>query len=219
VSAKHGQSPIDVSKLSMESGGSGNTSVQDPSTYIAIADPTVDSPSSFTNPNSGSTLVTSGHLQTDDVGIVWLQNQSSTNVQNVVAQLTGNAKAIFADKLPSGTIFSTSINSGAQLAKIYGDPTSGDAVASARAPNVFIQPNAGVIYSGSSKKIAEHGGGSVDDTSVALIVSQGGLRGQIVSTPVSTKQIAPTILRALGLDPNQLQAVQKEGTTVLPDLF
>jgi hypothetical protein len=32
-------------------------------------------------------------------------------------------------------------------------------------------------------------------------------------------QVAPTILKALGLDPNALDAVRSEGTRVLPDLF
>jgi hypothetical protein len=35
---------------------------------------------------------------------------------------------------------------------------------------------------------------------------------------VQTKQVAPTILKALGLDPASLQAVQKEGTQELPGL-
>jgi hypothetical protein len=39
-----------------------------------------------------------------------------------------------------------------------------------------------------------------------------------VTSPVETAQIAPTILIALGLDPNKLTAVQKEGTQVLPEL-
>ena len=122
--------------------------------------------------------------------------------------------------MPPGTIFASNITSGAALAAIYGDPTSTDAVAAARAPNAFIQPNHGVIYSGSSKKIAEHGGGSQDDTGVALLVSLPGLgSGQTVSTAVGTAQVAPTILRALGLDPNLLQAVVKENTAVLPSLF
>jgi hypothetical protein len=32
-------------------------------------------------------------------------------------------------------------------------------------------------------------------------------------------QVAPTILRALGLDPSALDAVRSEGPRVLPDLF
>jgi hypothetical protein len=35
---------------------------------------------------------------------------------------------------------------------------------------------------------------------------------------VETTQVAPTILQLLGLDPNSLQAVQQEGTQVLPGL-
>ena len=35
---------------------------------------------------------------------------------------------------------------------------------------------------------------------------------------VETTQVAPTILQALGLDPDGLDAVQKEGTPVLPGL-
>ena len=39
-----------------------------------------------------------------------------------------------------------------------------------------------------------------------------------VTSAVETTQVAPTILQALGLDPNKLQGVQKEGTPVLPGL-
>jgi phosphoglycerol transferase MdoB-like AlkP superfamily enzyme len=38
------------------------------------------------------------------------------------------------------------------------------------------------------------------------------------SSSVETTQVAPTILQLLGLDPNALQAVQEEGTKVLPGI-
>jgi hypothetical protein len=218
ISAKHGQSPINPGSLAMEAGGRGDTSVQDPAGFIAAADPTVDSPSSFTNPNSGATLSTSGHLQTDDTGLVWLQNQSWSNIAHVVAQLQNNATAMHANTLPSGTVLSGNINSGSSLAALFGDPTSSDPVASARAPNIVIQPNAGVIYSGSSKKISEHGGGTIDDTNVALMVSLPSINGRSVARPVSTTQIAPTILRALHLSPRSLDAVRLEGTMPLQEI-
>jgi arylsulfatase A-like enzyme len=221
VSAKHGQSPIDPKKLAMESGGSGNATVTDPLGFINAADPNVDQVfASFVNPNDGSSPATVGHLQTDDVGLVWLQDQSPANIANVVAQLTdpGHEAAMFATTLPPGTIFSANVNSGAELAAIYGDPTSGDPLAAARAPNVVIQPNWGVIYSGSSKKISEHGGGTLDDTHVALLVSNPGLHHRTIANHVWTKQVAPTILRALDLDPDALQAVRKEQTKLLPGL-
>jgi hypothetical protein len=49
-----------------------------------------------------------------------------------------------------------------------------------------------------------------------LVVSGRGIDHSVVDTPVETTQIAPTILQLLGLDPNSLQAVQKEHTQVLP---
>jgi len=152
VSAKHGQSPIDRTKLAMEPGGSGKATVTDPIGFINAADPNVDAVfGAYVNPNSDSPYAIAGHFKTDDVGILWLQDQSPANVAGVVAQLTapGNRAAMFADVLPRGTIFRSSITAGTALAAIYGDPTSGDPLAAARAPNVFVQPNAGVIYTGS----------------------------------------------------------------------
>ena len=219
ISAKHGQSPINPHALAMEEGGRGDTTVQDPAGFIAAADPTVDSPSSFTNPNSGTTLSTSGHFQTDDVGLLWLQNQSTANLANVEVQLQTNAASIHADKMPAGTILPSNLNSGSDLAKLFGSPTSADTVAYARAPNVLIQPNAGVIYSGSSKKIAEHGGGTPDDTSVPLLISLPSIHGHAVSRPVLTTQIAPTILQALNLSPMSLRAARLERTSSLQYLF
>jgi hypothetical protein len=221
VSAKHGQSPMDRATLAMEPGGRGNATVADPLPFINAADPNVSNVfATFVNTNDGSSPAVGGFMMADDAALVWLQDQSKSNIAGVVSQLTApaNATAMFADVLPPGTIFDASINAGAQLAEIYGDPTSGDPVAAARAPNVFIQPNAGVIYSGSTKKIAEHGGGTVDDTNVALIVSHPALDARTVASHVFTKQVAPTILRALDLDPEALEAVVKEHTKVLPGL-
>jgi hypothetical protein len=44
------------------------------------------------------------------------------------------------------------------------------------------------------------------------------LRHRTIAEHVVTKQVAPTILRALNLEPNALQAVRREGRTVLPGL-
>ena len=49
-----------------------------------------------------------------------------------------------------------------------------------------------------------------------LVVLPGQTGGATISTPVETTQIAPTILTLLGLDPNQLQAVQMEHTQSCP---
>jgi hypothetical protein len=57
-----------------------------------------------------------------------------------------------------------------------------------------------------------------DDTDVALVVSNPGLHACTVTRRVTTTEVAPTILRALGLDPNALEGVHKESTKTLPGL-
>jgi hypothetical protein len=115
VTAKHGQSPIDLSLLAMEPGGRGNATVSDPLPFVNAVDPEVDQVfANFVNPNDGSSPVVRGHLQTDDVGIVWLQNQAPDNITGVAKSLGDNAAAIFANTLPPGTIFNVNITSGAE---------------------------------------------------------------------------------------------------------
>ncbi|MEO6599422.1 MAG: hypothetical protein ABIQ16_06080, partial [Polyangiaceae bacterium] len=131
-----------------------------------------------------------------------------------------NASAIHASTLPTGTVLAASISSGAALAALFGDPLVAGSIAAARAPDVFVQPNVGVVYSTSTKKISEHGGGTTDDTGVALLISLPAFGSErTVSTTVGTTQVAPTILRALGLDPKLLKSVTAEQTAVLPNLF
>lgn len=186
---------VAIPTLAMEGGGHAPVqSVQDPVGFVNAADPNVDNVvfHDATNSNGPKDYAVDGHLQTDDVGILWPQDQSDAKVSAVVAQLVNpaNAAAMFASALPAGTIFETSITSGPDLAAIYGDPTSSSATAAARAPNVFIQPNEGVIFSGSSKKIAEHGGGAPGDTGVALLARPWG-HPRTVASPVSTTQVEP----------------------------
>jgi hypothetical protein len=64
----------------------------------------------------------------------------------------------------------------------------------------------------------EHGGFARDDTNVMLLVANPAFAPATVTSQVETAQIAPTILKALGLDPESLQAVQLEHTQSLPGL-
>ncbi len=102
------------------------------------------------------------------------------------------------------------------------DQTQTAAVASylnANAGALFIDAIYGTIYTGSSKKNAEHGGFSFGDTNVGLIVSNPDLHSRVVKIPLATSQVAASILKALGIDPSELQSVRQEGTQVLPFLF
>jgi hypothetical protein len=88
-----------------------------------------------------------------------------------------------------------------------------------RVPQIIGIGQYGTVYTGGTSKIAEHGGDALQDRNVPiLVVLPGQTTGSTISTPVETTQIAPTILTLLGLDPNQLQAVQIEHTQVLPGI-
>lgn len=98
-------------------------------------------------------------------------------------------------------------------------PWFNDAATDSRAPDIYVQPVDGVIYTNpKATKIAEHGGGSKDDRHVALVVAGPGVKAARHDGEVSTMQVAPTILEALGLDPAALGAVKNEGTKALPGL-
>ena len=87
-----------------------------------------------------------------------------------------------------------------------------------RTPDIILKVNTGVIFTGGSK-ISEHGGFNEDDVHTALLLSMEGLQGAVVKTPTTNQQVAPTILQALGLNPESLDAVRKEQIHVLPFFF
>jgi predicted AlkP superfamily pyrophosphatase or phosphodiesterase len=136
----------------------------------------------------------------DDVALIWLTDQNYTEQAAYLLGWKGNEQAIGASKIYADD----------NLKLKFPDPRL-----DSRAPDIIVQPNLGVIYTGSSK-IAEHGGFSPDDTNVALVVSNPSMSAKKVNTAVQTTQVAPTILKVLGLDPQALQAVQMEGTQLLP---
>ena len=101
--------------------------------------------------------------------------------------------------------------------------TGADPASDPKAPDIIVIPDPGVIYTGSTTKRAEHGGNSVDDRHVGLVVGGGAVQavasGIRIPIPAATQMVAPTILRALGLDPMKLQGVAAESTPLLPGLF
>ena len=70
----------------------------------------------------------------------------------------------------------------------------------------------------SATKTAEHGGFGRQDTNVAILIANPGLTPSTIKSPVETTQIAPTMVEALGADPQRLKAVQMEQTVDLPGL-
>ncbi|HTZ59163.1 MAG TPA: hypothetical protein VMB49_13740 [Acidobacteriaceae bacterium] len=70
----------------------------------------------------------------------------------------------------------------------------------------------------SKAKLAVHGGFAHDDTKVILLVSNPSFQSKTARAEAGTVQVAPAILKALGISPSQLYAVRVEGTPVLPGL-
>lgn len=191
VSAKHGQSPVNPVKVN-KPGHFGDLVAALPG---AATDPSAQALITAANCATGAC----GLVMDDDVALIWLGNQAQTSA--VTSYLNANAKGLFIDEVMAGP----------SLLLKFNDP-----LVDSRTPDIIVQPVAGTIYTTSKKKNAEHGGFAADDTNVGLIVSNPRLRARVVKTPVASSQVAPTILQALGLDPDALQAVRLEGTAVLP---
>jgi arylsulfatase A-like enzyme len=138
----------------------------------------------------------------DDISLIWLKTSNNTVAAVNLLEMNAAMAGI-------GQIFY-----GASITTNYNSPLT-----DSRTPDIIVAPNVGVVYTGSLKKQAEHGGFANDDTNVMLLVSNPEINQNTNYQFVETKQVAPTILRILGLDPNKLEAVQTEGTTVLPGLF
>ncbi len=188
ITAKHGQSPIDPN-LYVPQAKVGTT----PATLLSNAG-MIPFSESTNNPNGiGPTE--------DDVSLLWLTNSSDTDA--AVQILENNAAAT---GIGLGQIFY-----GPSLSLNYNDPT-----ADPRTPDIIVTPNVGVTYTGSTKKQEEHGGFAHDDTNVVLLLSNPTFKPKTIHASVSTAQVAPTILQELGINPQVLQAVQIEGTGVLP---
>lgn len=136
----------------------------------------------------------------DDVALIWLADQG--DLDKAVAGLRKNAALLEVEDV------------------IYGDRLEdmgfGNPRKDAAVPDVIVVPKAGVVYTNSKAKIAEHGGFSADDRNVACFVSNPGLERREFKGVVSTAQVAPTVLRALGLDPRELDAVRDGGVECLP---
>lgn len=188
ITAKHGAGPID------------------PTRYVANG---ADTPATLLGnliPYSESPLNTTGIGATeDDVSVLWLKR--GVNVQDAVAILHKNATAIGLGEILYGPSLAVNYNVGGW--EPGQDP---------RTPDIIVTPNLGVTYSGSTTMIEDHGGFAHDDTNVILLVSNPDFTPQTVSVVTQTTQVAPTILKALGLDPSLLDAVNAEGTQALPEV-
>jgi type I phosphodiesterase/nucleotide pyrophosphatase len=189
ITAKHGESPID------------------PTRYVANGS---DTPATLLGnliPFSESPLNTTGIGATeDDVSVLWLKK--GVPVETAVALLEGDAAEIGLGEILYGGTLAPNYNIG-------GTGPGEDS----RTPDLIVTPNIGMTYSGNTAMIGDHGGFAHDDTNVIMLVSNPSFSPLTVSAETQTTQVAPTIVKALGLNPAALDAVKIEGTPVLAEVW
>ena len=139
----------------------------------------------------------------DDGSLIWLTDPS----------LAPSVVGLLSTPSAQQTLGIQEIFAGPSLRNKFNDPGSDP-----RTPDIILKVNTGVIFTGGSK-LSEHGGLNEDDVHTGLLVSLPDLKQMTVKSAVSNQQVAPTVIKALGLDPSELQAVREEQIHVLPFLF
>jgi hypothetical protein len=198
LSAKHGQSPQDPAKL---------TRIDDSPIFDAL-----NAAWAAKYPKRVRPLV--AFAIDDDGMLVWLNDRSETATtfaRQFLLSYSGIGNDINGKDKPFVHSGLTKVFAGEDAAAYFG-VQPGDL----RVPDVFGISQVGVVYTGKKGKIAEHGGANPQDRHVPIVVWGSGVHHEVNMGGVETTQIAPTILKLLGLDPNFLQAVKMEHTAVLP---
>lgn len=216
LTAKHGQNPVQDPTVGLQStfdsvtgdaGGDGN--------LTAIGALLARNDIQIASENGGDTS-----------SLLFLKNPA--DVEKAVALLNTKDYSFDTAIDPlTGVAFSTE-DAAAQGTILYGqgliNAGLGDPATNSRTPDIAVALNTGYFFGDATKKRAEHGGFTDADTHVALIAGSTSLPANLQGTTdiqdvVSTTQIAPTTLEALGLDPKQLLGVQIDGTKDLPGLL
>ncbi len=203
ITAKHGQSPLDPNQIKRIKDG-------------PIID-AINAAWTAAHPGSGNLIVAGTD---DDLWQSYLSVKTQQAADFVKDYLWNHTAQAVDDAHTGGPATVTVQHSG--LRKIYAGEAAADyfgvPVSDPRHPDVFGVAQVGTIYTGATK-IAEHGGSNPGDRDVPILVyAPGAVRSGGSDEYVKTGQVAPTILRLLGLDPDALEAVRIEGTQVLPGI-
>lgn len=137
----------------------------------------------------------------DTMALIWLTDHSRAN--DVAALLRANSAAI-----GGGNVYV-----GSEIDALAGGQMAGNP---GRHPDIVVQPELGVVYATAGSKLCDHAGMHEQDTHVAMVVAGPHVAHGTVTDRVTLQQVAPTILKALGLKPHDLDAVRIEHTHRLP---
>ena len=143
------------------------------------------------------------HIAGGDTAMIWLA--SGTKADRLLKALADNATALEIQD----------IYYGARLALTLNTPAD-----DSRMPDIILQPRAGVSWAMPGERVLMSHGGLLDqDTQVALMVCGVQLTARTDRTYVPTNQLAPLLLRALGIEKFDLRALHLEHSPALPGIF
>jgi Type I phosphodiesterase / nucleotide pyrophosphatase len=198
LSSKHGQSPMNPAAL---------TRIDDAPLLDGL-----NAAWAAAHPGAGKLVA---HSADDDGMLLWLADHSQAAAdfaRTFLLAQSGTGNDVTGKARPFSSSGLSAIEAG-QAAATYFHAAPGDA----RVPDIVGIAQNGTVYTGGKSKIAEHGGADSQARNVPILISGPGVEhGRSNPAPVETTQIAPTVLSALGLDPSELQAVEREHTSSLP---
>jgi len=138
-----------------------------------------------------------------DVAMIWLKDHAAT------------AAAVKALEARAAALGIEDIYSGERLALTFNRPEK-----DARMPDIMVQARRDVVYAEPGYAAVATRGGIEDwDTHVAMLISGAQLTGRSDPTWVPTTQLGPLLLRALGMEKFDLDALHHEHSPALPGIF
>jgi hypothetical protein len=191
LTAKHGEAALDPSERVIDTTSSPNQ-IQNILNAAGLTQAVVPIPK----------------ITTKTAALLWLKDPTQAQAVANVLTLRANEQALHLQQILVGE----------SLKLLFPDPALDPAP-----PDIVLIPTNGTNFEPTASTAlpavqAEHGGFNENETHVPILVVHASLSHAQYRNPVSTTQIAPTILSLLNLNPNALQAVQLEGTTPLPGI-
>jgi arylsulfatase A-like enzyme len=137
------------------------------------------------------------HISGSGSATVWLKDSSMTAL--VTKALSAKASLLGIEEVVTGERLGLTMNLPAE---------------DSRMPDIILRSRSDVRW-----VPAGRGSATDEDAHVALLVSGVQLTGRLDKTPVPTTQLPPLLLRALGMEKFDLQALHREHSPALPGIF
>jgi len=196
VMAKHGEAPQDPAHRNVQS------------TAASGGIPALLTAQGLTPITTGTLKATNYKITNKTAALIWLGNQALT--ETIAAALIASSNS------PGNPLNIAKVLWGSSLQELFPDPT-----VDAAPPDIVVIPNLGTNYESPTvvpPSAAEHGGFNEDELHVPITIVHNTVKAGLVKAPVTTTQLAPTMLNLLNIDPRALMGVTLEGTAILPQI-